>query len=211
MKGSWWTRHLRERQLLLLSLAATGHDEAPALSRAETEHLAACARCAARLAALEAFLARLRDEAVAAADEAFSPERLLAQRLRILRRIERLSTHPGPARVLPFPAIVGAAARVAGHGRRWIAAAAAAGMLVGVVAGRFVALKERAAPHGSPGASGFEGSLPAAQERPFQHAALDEERLLVEIEDALGAPRVEELRAIDAVTPRIQDVTFTLR
>ncbi|MCZ6916584.1 MAG: hypothetical protein O7I93_07395, partial [Gemmatimonadetes bacterium] len=38
-----------------------------------------------------------------------------------------------------------------------------------------------------------------------------EDDLLIEIEAALGSPRIYELRAIDAMTPRIREVAVNIR
>lgn len=207
-----WMGHLRESRLLALCLAARGQDDAAPLSAREAGHLETCPRCTRRRAELAAFLAGLTEEALAAADAAFSPERLVAQRVRILRRLERLLSHRGPARILPFPALGRPRPPAVRRVRRWVAAGAAAGLLVGGVLGRFVVV------HQNPG--GSELPAPSATRTPDEAAPpvsasadelLLEERLLLEIEDALGAPRVEELRAIDEVTPRIQDVAFNFR
>jgi hypothetical protein len=78
-------------------------------------------------------LREVTDASASAADLAFPPERLARQRARILQRIEHLGrrakvlSFPEPRRRGPFlrPQPV----------RRWVAGAAAAGLLVGMVAG----------------------------------------------------------------------------
>src|SRR5712691_2016349 len=106
-------------------------------SPTEEQHLSACSRCDARRVRLQRLLDDVSDTAVAAADAAFSPERLTRQQARILAHLQ----HEGrPARVIAFPA--GHAPHEPAVSRtrpasRWIAAAAVAGLVVGAMAGRF--------------------------------------------------------------------------
>ncbi len=89
---------------------------------------------------------------------------------------------------------------------RWLAGSAAAGLLVGIMAGQFVL----------PSFGSFEDSLSARASRftgepwatPRPVARLDpagdtgDEDFLVEIETVLNNRRVDELRALDHLTPR---------
>jgi hypothetical protein len=82
--------------------------------------------------ALEAY----RAAAHAEADSHFDEKALETQRARILARLEQAGQR---ARVLPFPGGTGASARAGnGHPRRWISAAAAAGLLIGLVTGQLL-------------------------------------------------------------------------
>jgi hypothetical protein len=128
------------------------------------------------------------------------------QRERILRRIDALQSGP---RVLPFPA-----AGQNGHApaqprvlRRWVAAAAVAGLLVGLGAGRMVF------DGGSPSSTTADARraiAPAASPAPARQAptiralhvepSVSDEEFLSEIELATAAPRTRELRAIYAFT-----------
>jgi hypothetical protein len=121
--------HLPSDRLLEVAL-----ERAP--SSAEREHLAACAVCSARQ---DEFSRLLDDAAKAVSDEAdavFTPERLVRQRTRILERLEQEGR---TAKVVSFPA---------GHthhvkplrkrpGMSWVAGAAAAGIIVGMLAGHY--------------------------------------------------------------------------
>ena len=121
--------HLSDDRLIEVCLL-----EAP--STAEQQHLGSCARCDARRARLQGLLDDVSGTAAAEADAAFPPERLARQQARILTHL----LHDGrPARVIAFPA---------GHAHepmasrtrpstRWVAAAAVAGLVIGVIAGRF--------------------------------------------------------------------------
>ena len=98
-------------------------------------HLDRCDLCAERAVEVGRWIDQVRTAGMEAADEAFPPERLAAQQAQILRRLEQLDQ---PARVIAFPSQT-RLARESG-GRRvavgWVAAAAAAGLALGVVGGQ---------------------------------------------------------------------------
>src|SRR5258705_5756884 len=99
------------------------------------EHLTDCDGCRRRFYELSQFLAALRTEADAELEAAFSPERMRAQQQEIARRLESVGR---AARVISFPgrgAARQANTSTARLATRWIAAAAAAGLFVGVAAG----------------------------------------------------------------------------
>jgi anti-sigma factor RsiW len=99
------------------------------------EHLSDCDPCRRRFDELSEFLAALRTEADAELDEAFSPERMRAQQQEIARRLESVGR---AARVISFPGRLAARQANTSTARlatRWVAAAAAAGLFVGVAAG----------------------------------------------------------------------------
>lgn len=80
-------------------------------------------------------LGAYRAAAHAEADSYFDERALEAQRARILARLEQAGQR---ARVLPFP-VAGATVRLgSSHPRRWISAAAAAGLLIGLVTGQLL-------------------------------------------------------------------------
>lgn len=96
-------------------------------------HLDHCDICAERALEVSHWLQDVQALGRAEADLVFTPERLNAQRGQILQRLEQLDR---PAKVISFPA---RRPRVteSGDGRRispaWLAAAAAAGLAIGVV------------------------------------------------------------------------------
>ena len=100
------------------------------------EHLADCPGCAARYDELAGLMSELRELGDAEIDRVFSAEDLQRQRAQITRRIEHIGRS---ARVLPFPAtLVASGTPTSGASRRlprWVAAAAAAGLVVGMAAG----------------------------------------------------------------------------
>lgn len=76
-----------------------------------------------------------RAAAHAEADSHFDERALEAQRVRILARIEQFGHR---ARVLPFPSAAANIRLGTSHPRRWISAAAAAGLFIGLVTGQLL-------------------------------------------------------------------------
>jgi hypothetical protein len=96
-------------------------------------HVRECAACRARLASLTTWLDGLRADARQEADDAFPRERLAVQQAQILRRLEAMER---PARVLAFPRFTQPISTAHTGRSRWIAGAAAAGLLVGIGLGQ---------------------------------------------------------------------------
>jgi predicted anti-sigma-YlaC factor YlaD len=203
------THHLQEDRLLDCYLGVrTGESPDPPV----LEHLTDCDECGGRYAELARFMETLRVEAVAETDAIFSPERLRAQQQHIARRIEHLSH---PARVLSFPKHMAAPRLRAGgqrSARRWVAAAAAAGLFIGVGTGLFLDWEgARAVPIGG-GISVARQTLRSApavridlsHEDPFE----GEDAFLSEVEIAGERPRTRELVPFDALTPHVREVTL---
>ena len=116
-------------------------------------HLDQCDHCATRAVEMGRWLDDVRAIGLAEADAVFPPERLAAQQAQILRRLEQADQ---PVRVIEFPGQI-RAPRVESVGRRvrpaWVAVAAAAGLVIGVVSGQVSArLTQPAAPtaHATP-------------------------------------------------------------
>lgn len=101
---------------------------------AET-HLRSCADCRARFAEFSAWLDSLRADATAEAEEALGADRLATQQAQIVRRLEALEQ---PGRVLTFPRFAQPTSVRPSDGRRWIAGAAAAGLVVGLGLGQML-------------------------------------------------------------------------
>lgn len=205
-------RHVSEHVLLALL-----RDDGLAVREREaaSAHVQACGTCADRHARLAAFLQNVDAAASAAADEAFPPERLAAQRQRIMRRLERLLGREGPARVIPFPAVARGLPRRVPGAQRWIAAAAAAGLLVGVGAGRYADLRRTAETltverPAAPAIAQPTGA-PTIARAGSAADVLAEETFLLEVEAALGALQVAELQALDQLTPRVRDIAVNIR
>jgi hypothetical protein len=176
-------RHVDDTTLRLLALdpgAVTGHAAA---------HLRDCRRCQARAASASRQLDAVRADAHAEADAAFSAADLDRQRRSILTRIAR--GHRS-ARVLPFPGHEPVAAPPRAD-RRWLAAAAAAGLVLGALAGQ---LPHLVAPQSATALDTAPAVVATrADTRPL------EDTLLSEVEEALDTGARPELRALDALTP----------
>ena len=171
-------------------------------------HVTSCEACAGRLADLTVQIETLRDAAWQEADAAFDDAMLEAQRGKILARLAHIGK---AARVLHFPARMrDASMPVSPISRRWVSVAAAAGLIIGLVAGQML--------HFVPWESTLHrqaGQLQASTPRPqngaiiVQSAAvvsLSDDELLDEIDEAMELRRAPNLRALDALTPRVGDL-----
>ena len=205
-------RHLQEDRLFECYLEEQSGEpiEPPA-----AEHLTDCAECAARYADLRRFMDGLRLEADAELDEVFPTERFRAQQLQIVRRLEHLAH---PARVISFPGhppdhpAAHSEPRVA---PRWLGAAAAAGLLIGIGAGSFFSSDQPAAP---PDGLATSRSLPVSAAVPTTGGSNDVEimtdindEFLSELEIALERPHTPELVALDEMTPHVREIRVQLR
>ena len=195
-----------------------------ALDPPSAEHLADCSSCASRYAEFGAFLNSLSEDADAEVSALFPPERLHAQQVDIAKRLELVGR---AARVISFPGrpVVAVASAngvepsrtslVRRMSARWVAAAAAAGLFVGVAAGtvfspRFnVAREGRRAGVTSTGRQGLASApsrlSPSAGEAVKAVVDMDD-MFMSDLESALDRPHTSELVAFDALTPHLRDV-----
>jgi hypothetical protein len=190
-----------------------------ALDPPAAEHLADCASCAERYVEFARFMASLSDEADAELNAWFPADRLRAQQQEIARRLDSIGR---AARVISFPGRVAArrshpsTARLA---TRWIAGAAAAGLFVGVAAGRFFDFGTRferglAGRHsvaqrglrdtGGPPLPGRLAPSPAATSASV--AAEADDMFMSALDLALDRPHTSELVAFDALTPHVREI-----
>ena len=184
-----------------------------ALDPPSAEHLADCETCGTRYVELVAFLDDVRAESDAETDAVFTPERLRQQQEQILRRLEHASR---AARVISFPGqssnhpIVGAG-RVA---PRWLAAAAAAGLFVGVAVGGTIlhpGLQRSVGPMrvaANPRVTARLAPSPAVLVNAPTNVieSIDDEAFLMQLEFALERPHTQELQPFDALTPHVREV-----
>lgn len=180
------------------------------------EHLAECGDCATRYGALASFMKDLRDEADVETDAVFPADRLEAQRDQIARRLEQLGH---AARVIAFPArasdVAGPMAPPARAASRWVAAAAVAGLFVGLVLGAFSNVATQLVPveiaisQPPPGAGLAVPTATADAATPLR--PMDDDTFLRELEVARGRQRTRALMPLDAFTPSIQEVNAQLR
>lgn len=207
-------QHLTDERLIDAYFARVGDRSELDRVRAECDHVRTCDACARRYERLTASLEQLRRHAIAEADAYFTADRLTAQRDHVMRHLEG-AEHP--ARVIPFPhaAAKPRVARVHAPMFRWVAAAAVAGLVIGVSAGRLLYVRPGVASHPvasvqaratqqaiSPSVSTYEG---------VTRNVNVEEAFLLEVEAALSQQRVAELRAIDALTPRARDMVVSAK
>ncbi len=185
------------------------------------EHLADCDLCSDRYDDVTRFMTSLADRADDEIETLFPPERLRAQQRDIARRLEQIGH---VARVLSFPGRFASrhmhtpASRTA---TRWVAATAAACLLIGAAAGRFYEQETRDAARLSRAA----GHQPSAVTRPVRLApvsivathgtaapAVDaDEYFMSDLESALDRPRTRELLAFDAMTPHVREIRDAAR
>lgn len=183
------------------------------------DHLSDCEACAHRYADIGAFLTTLSDDAQTEVDALFPPERLrqqqhdIAKRLEMVGRAARVITFPGRRNVTLPPAPRSTATRMT---TRWIAAAAAAGLFVGVAAGTFFNFVPgfdftTTARRGAvvAGARQAPPSLPShLSPSPVKPAAeiVDPDRFMSDLESVLDRPHTSELVAFDALTPHVREI-----
>ena len=176
------------------------------------DHLADCRDCSARYADIAQFMDALRTEADAETDDVFTADRLRAQQQAVARRLELVGR---PARVISFPG--GAAARTMAKtasriAPRWIAAAAAAGLVVGAGLGmsyewQRTGMGPRSFARTTAGSSWTLPTEPVATRGSAQPDVAADEAFLSDLEAALDRPRTLELRAFDALTPHVREIS----
>ena len=186
--------HLSDDRLIDVCL-----DRAPAAI--ERQHLESCDVCEQRRAALARLLADASGVARAEADAVFTPERLSRQHARILQRVEQEARL---GRIISFPAAHGQGATPlrARPGMRWVAGAAAAGLVIGLLAGHLA--------HDLP----VGGAVPGSQAAGTSAAAnlqavsttMSEEEFLGRLELAIEGTSGSALQPLDDVTPFVWEV-----
>ena len=181
------------------------------------EHLADCEACARRYADVGVFLTTLTEDAQAEVDALFPSERLrqqqqdIAKRLELVGRAARVITFPGRRNVALAQTARPSTTRIT---TRWIAAAAAAGLFVGVAAGTFFNFVPgfdfaSNARRGAAVAGTRQLSLPSHLSSPITPAAeiVDtDDRFMSDLESVLDRPHTNELVAFDALTPHVREI-----
>lgn len=178
------------------------------------DHLSECGACETRYSELVGFMNGLRAEADAEVDAVFTPERLAQQQQQILHRLEHAHRS---ARVLSFPAReVSAPARSSlMPAPRWLVAAAAAGLFIGVAVGGYLGPNRMGRGRASASTSAAVRPM-SVQPQPAaptavrvsttQSEPVDDEAFLTQLELALDRPQTRELAAFDALTPHVRDL-----
>lgn len=144
-------------------------------------------------AALEAY----RAAACAEADAHFDERALESQRHKILARLAHLGH---PAKVIRFPKSQPAEVQTPNLNRRWISAAAAAGLLIGLVGGELAHLLPSHSRPAAPVAVTSSASGAPARTGYVSVSAPADDGLLGEIELVMQARTANELRVLDEIT-----------
>lgn len=198
-------RHLSEERLIELTLRTLGQSNALADAVAD-DHLAVCGSCRER--AVE--MARLLDDTAAVAnaeaDAAFPDDRLARQHARIVQRIEQEGR---PGRLIAFPAGQQPAPLLTRSrpASRWVAAAAVAGLVVGLVTGQLIPVGQSPVANTarvvfSDGVANEAGTM----ELRVVSTTMSDDEFLGEVE-AAGSQGPPALRPLDALTPRAWEVS----
>ena len=194
--------HVHDDRLLDAYMAERHGD---AVDPPVSDHLADCPACSARYVELMTLMDAVRREGEAEADAIFTPERLRAQQQQVARRIE----HAGrPARVISFPSRIVRRTIGASTSRtapRWIAAAAAAGLFVGVAVGASYQWAGSRVP-GATFARDANVRISPAAARGSTAADVNDAAFLSDLELALERPHTRELQAFDALTPHVREI-----
>jgi anti-sigma factor RsiW len=168
------------------------------------EHLAACTTCQERSRAITELLDDVNQAAAREADALFGPEVLARQQARIMGRIAHECRS---ARVISFPASAPPPVRHARTGTRWVAAAVAAGVILGIV-GEHVSHRITRTPYQ---ARSFETVAVPVAVQPVRAMSVrtvsaSDDDFYGQVELAFGSAGPAALRSLDALTPRASDV-----
>jgi hypothetical protein len=171
------------------------------------QHLHGCETCTWRYTELTAPLERLRRDAASEADEVFTPVRLDAQCTKIL---EKLEDRAHSSRVVPFPIASPRLGRPVIHrlAMRWVAAAAAACLLLGFMAGRMLEFgrigtgQTTAATRTAPAGPATPRLVSASPVETNSTEA--DEAMITEIELAARTQRIPALAVLDEMTPHLR-------
>lgn len=194
------SRHVQDDRLLDAYLTAR---QGEPIDPPVAEHLADCGACGARYEELVQVLDALRTEGVAEADAIFTPERLRQQHQQIARRVEQVGR---AARVISFPGQfvrrTMTASSASPTATRWVAAAAAAGLFIGIALGASYEW-------GARGARALPADMrlrPVATQGTEPVDVATDDAFLSELELALERPHTRELLAFDALTPHVREI-----
>lgn len=192
--------HLSDDRLLEVCLAAG------ATPARERQHLDGCVECEGRRTELARILSDISEAATTEADAAFPADRLARQQARILQRL----AHEGrPGRVIAFPAGHSSdpLVRRTRPAMRWIALAAAAGLVIGVLAGQLAHDFSITSPRAAAQMATAIRPAPATPILQAVATTISEEEFLGMIDVAIEESGSTSLRPIDDLTPRVWEAT----
>ena len=209
--------HLTNRELLdaleRASSPSPGSRDMSVAPKIEA-HLSDCDACRSRSESLSVFLSELAAAGDATFAETYPPDRIAAQRERIMSRLRRAVEPTARARVLRFPPLAHPPLSRVHRAGRWLGAAAVAGLVAGFAIGQFMHVH----PEGSaePGiAAQNDPQAATPQPRPSLTpegvgSADTDDLFLDELELVLSGPQVPQLSSLDELTPRIRDVAVNV-
>lgn len=189
-------RHLTDDRLIEVCTV-----DAPAV--VEQQHLDACSSCDARRRDVEQMLLDCTAAANAELDQVFPADRLARQHARILQRVD----HDGrPGRLISFPASHSAEPSFmrARASSRWIAVAAVAGLVIGLLAGQVVHAPYRVL--SQPAMQSAARSQAPAQSVIAVGTTMSDEEFLGRIDSASERSGGSALGPLDQLTPRVWEV-----
>ncbi len=188
--------HLSDDRLIEIALER-------ASSTAERDHLVTCPACEARRDDLTRLLAVTTSAAEAEADAMFPAERLQRQRNRILHRIE-MEGRPG--KIVNFPAgeIHHPRPVRTRPGMRWVAGAAAAGIVIGMLAGHYAPTFRI---QNTRTVASFNNVTPDTMAMQAVSTTMSEEEFLGRLENALDATGGSTLQPLHELTPLAWEVS----
>jgi hypothetical protein len=114
--------------------------------------------------------------------------------------MRRIDAAGRPAKVIAFPKIAGPIAAGTSSVRRWVASAAAAGLIAGIALGNYMDLRHTLTP-GSPLAP---DTVIGNTLQP-QAGTISDEELMWYLEEISASSMPESLLAFDSLTPRARD------
>jgi hypothetical protein len=201
------SRHLSDDRLQDCTLAERCGE---ALDPRAADHLADCPECHARYLDIAAFFDTIARDGACDADEVFTADRLEQQHEAVMRKLELAGR---PARVISFPGRVPATAAQASSrmAPRWLAAAAVAGLVVGVGLGGTLLPSRNTAPRTTQAAATRVAPVPARVAAPVPEPAVDDDRFLIDLEIALQRPHTRELLSFDNLTPHVREIGTRVR
>ena len=188
--------HLTDTELLALHFDTRREGEAH-------QHLTACATCEARGRAVTELLDRVSHDTAAETDALFGADLLGRQHARIMARVAQECRS---ARIISFPAASKAPVRPVRGGTRWVAAAVAAGVILGIVGEQVTERLTR----GGRIRRAFQPPVgqvvaePGVAVRAVSAGSDDE--FYGQVELAFGSAAPAALRPLDVLTPRVTDV-----
>jgi hypothetical protein len=188
--------HLTDTELMALHFDKWSNGDAH-------DHVAVCATCQSRGRAVTELLDRVGRDSAAEADAAFGADQLARQHARIMSRVAHECRS---ARIISFPAAAQAPVRPVRGGTRWVAAAVAAGVILGIV-GEHVTERLR----GTRVRRAYQAPAvvpvvaePGIAVRTVSTGSDDE--FYGQVELAFGSAGPAALRPLDVLTPRVSDV-----